>query len=149
MCIYILHKAKKHKAKKMAEKTTNKLLDIKTPCLMLFSAKRNSGKSHAITWLIYRLCRRFQHIIVMTGTAFNGHYEKYLPKESIIPTFDENKINQIFERQKKILSEKKKKPENILLILDDIVSNTTFKSAVFQRIACEGRHYLSGFFQYF
>ena len=123
----------------MSEK---KILNIKTPCLMLFSAKRNSGKSHSITWLLYRLCRRFQHIIVMSSTAFNGHYAQYLPKECIFPNFDEDKINQLFERQKKILSEQKNKPENILLILDDVVSQTTFKSSVFQRIACEGRHYL-------
>ena len=124
------------------EQTKTKLLEIKTPCLMLFSAKRNSGKSHAITWLLYRLCRRFSHIIIMTSTAFNGHYEKFLTKQCIIPFFDEDKINQLFDRQKKLLSDKKRKPEHILLVLDDIVSNTTFKSPIFQRIACEGRHYL-------
>lgn len=130
----------------MAAATEKKILKLKSPALILFSAKRNSGKSHLITWLLYNKCREFNHIYVMSPTAFNGFYQKYLENEHIIPTFDESFIDKIFARQAKMLDaatkDKSKKKEKILLILDDCLSSSNFKSPTFQRIAAEGRHYL-------
>ena len=121
---------------------TKKILTLKSPSLFIFSARRNSGKSHLITFLLYNKVKEFNHVFVMCPTSFNGHYQKYLNKSSIISNFDEEIINKLFDRQKQMLADKTKRKEKILLILDDCLSSSTFKSPTFQRIAAEGRHYL-------
>ena len=90
----------------MSEKKT---LTLKSPSLFIFSARRNSGKSHLITYLMYCKAREFNHVFVMAPTSFNGHYQKFLNKNSIINNFDENIINKLFDRQKAMLADKKQK----------------------------------------
>jgi hypothetical protein len=112
-------------------------LNMEGPNLTIFSAKRNSGKTHLLTYMIYRCARSFNDVIIMTPTAFNGHYKKFT--DNVVPRFDEDLLVHIMERQAELT--KQKKVNKILLVLDDCVSAANFASQVFEQIATQGRHY--------
>jgi hypothetical protein len=112
-----------------------------SPDLSIFSARRNSGKTHLITHMLSRVvaCRRYGLIIVMCPTSFNQHYQKYT--KNIVPNFDERVIEQVIAKQRAAL-EGKGKRIHVLLVLDDCVGHTQFKNPVFELLASQGRHYL-------
>lgn len=67
------------------------------PNLCVFSARRNSGKTHLMTYMIYKCAREYDEIIIITPTAFNGHYSKF--SQNVYGVFDESMIKYIIKRQ--------------------------------------------------
>jgi hypothetical protein len=108
------------------------------PNLCVFSARRNSGKTHLMTYMIYKCAREYNEVIIITPTAFNGHYKKI--SQNVYGVFDENMIKYIIKRQAANL--KIGKRNKVLLILDDCLSKANFGSKIFELIATQGRHYL-------
>lgn len=110
---------------------------MENPNLTIFSAKRNSGKTHLLTYMIYKCARQYNNVIIMTPTAFNGHYTAFTA--NVVPRFDEELLTHILDQQALYATQKKK--NSLLLVLDDCVSAANFGSKVFERIATQGRHY--------
>jgi hypothetical protein len=110
-----------------------------SPDLSIFSARRNSGKTHLITHLLSRAVasNRYNMIMIMCPTSFNGHYQQYTNK--IIPGFSEKVINNVIKKQRKILEAGEHR--HVLLVLDDCVGHSQFKSPQFELLASQGRHY--------
>ena len=107
------------------------------PTFSIFSAKRRSGKTHLITYLMYSFHKLYQNIIIINPTAFNGFYRKYT--NNIIENFNDDVIEKLMKRQKALT--RKGVRNHVLLILDDCLSKANFNSQVFLQMATQGRHY--------
>jgi hypothetical protein len=113
-------------------------LNIRTPNLTVFAARRNSGKTHMMTWLLYQMKHLFDYILIINPTSFNGHWGSIC--NNIIQEFDEDILTKIMDKQAELLN--KNKPVNrVLVVLDDCMSFAQFGSKVFERLASQGRHY--------
>ena len=107
------------------------------PTFCVFSASRRSGKTHLMTFLIYKFARIFDNIIIINPTSFNGHWTKYT--SNIIERFDEDLITKLMKRQAQLT--RKGIKNHVLLLLDDCLSKANFNSKIFEQLACQGRHY--------
>ncbi len=122
---------------------TSNIKEFNTPLTMvhpnfaIYSAKRNSGKSHLMKWMIYNVARSYNEIIIICPTSFNGDYTQIT--NNIYGTFDEGLIKHIIKKQTDL--RKKGKAHRLLLVLDDCLSKANFNSRVFEQIATQGRHY--------
>jgi hypothetical protein len=128
-------------------------LFIQTPNLTVFSARRNSGKTHFMTYLLYQMKHLFDYILIINPTAMNGHWPTYT--SNIIEEFDEGIITQIMDKQQDIvrkyqekmkiynqLPATKKARTAVPKLLDDCMGDAEFGSNVFERLAPRGRHYM-------
>lgn len=134
-------------------------LFIQTPNLTVFSARRNSGKTHFMTYLLYQMKHLFDYILLINPTAMNGHWVDYMG--NIVEEFDEGIITEIMDKQQEIvriyrqkmkiyekLSAAKRertavpKCNRVLIMLDDCMGDAEFGSKVFERLASRGRHYM-------
>jgi len=134
-------------------------LFIQTPNLTVFSARRNSGKTHFMTYLLYQMKHLFDYILIINPTAMNGHWPTYT--SNIIEEFDEGIITQIMDKQQDIVRKYQEnmkiynklpatkkaqttvpKCNKVLIIMDDCLGDTQFSSRVFERLASRGRHYM-------
>jgi len=118
-------------------KEFNEPLTMDHPNLAIFSAKRNSGKSHLMKWMIYNVASCYNEIIIICPTSFNGDYTKITT--NLYGTFDEGMIKHIIKKQ--AFMRKKGVNHRVLLVLDDCLSKANFNSKVFEQIATQGRHY--------
>jgi hypothetical protein len=109
------------------------------PNLTIFSAKRNSGKSYLIRYMLYKAAQDYNDVIVMCPTSFHSDYPKFIHKSRLIPRYDEDLLQHIIKRQAAIT--KTNKINKVLVILDDCISKANFKSNIFELIATQGRHY--------
>jgi hypothetical protein len=107
------------------------------PTFAIFSAKRRSGKTHMITYLMYSFHALYQNVVIINPTAFNGFYKQYT--NNIVENFDDKLIEQLMRRQKELTRLGKR--NHVLLILDDCLSMANFNSPVFLQMATQGRHY--------
>jgi hypothetical protein len=116
-------------------------LEIRTPHLAAFIARRNSGKSHLMRYLLRELsaAARFSWIIVVTPTAFTGEWADIVGPESVRESWDEAEIGRLLEHQK--LCREKGKANPGLLILDDCLGSVHFSSPLLVRLASTGRHF--------
>ena len=76
-------------------------LFIQTPNLTVFSARRNSGKTHFMTYLLFQMKHLFDYILLINPTAMNGHWTEYM--NNIIEEFDEGIITDIMDKQQEIV----------------------------------------------
>jgi hypothetical protein len=113
--------------------------EMKNPNLTIFTAKRNSGKSHMIKYMLYKASKDYNDVIVMCPTTFHSDYPKFMDKTRLIPRYDEDLLQHIIKRQASIT--KAKRINKVLVILDDCISKANFKSNIFELIATQGRHY--------
>lgn len=88
-------------------------------------SKRRGGKSFLTRDLVrnhFYKKRKVANILVISETGlFNDDY-KWLPKTRITKSFNEDLINEILDRQKKLIENDKKGHNELLLILDDVVN---------------------------
>jgi hypothetical protein len=112
-------------------------LYIQIPNLTVFAARRNSGKTHMMTHLLYQMKHLFDYILIINPTSFNGHWTGI--SNNVLPEFDEEIITTIMDKQAALI--KKGKTNKALIILDDCMSDAHFGSKVFERLASRGRHY--------
>lgn len=101
-------------------------IDINCPFVMLISSKRNSGKSVLLLNLLVKedlLFQKFDTIYVFSPTwKYQNTFDVLdLPTEQVFEEFDEGKIAEIIE-------ENKEEKQDILIVLDDCISQKGFKS---------------------
>lgn len=105
-------------------------------------AKRKSGKSVLLKHLVECERNEFYKIWVICPTeSVNGFYSDIVPKECIFDEYNEEWVESLIQNMTKYHQDKNKKPKNVLLILDDCVSDVRLASSKsFSKIFTRGRH---------
>ena len=117
---------------------------------VIITAKRRSGKTTMLHKIIYPLRKRFDEVYLFSLTAdlMDKSEFSYIPEENKILGVDEEKLQEIFDKQKEILQRNNKIEDkryhtknNILILLDDVISdNKTRSSKILGRVFSAGRH---------
>ena len=130
---------------KSSEKQNNHT--IKTPHLAVFIARRNSGKSYVMRYLLNILAKahRFNCVYVVSPTKHNGEWTSIVGDDYVFDNFDEDFIQGMLDAQalhkREMTEDKRIKANPILLILDDCLGSTSFHQQLFTKLATTGRHY--------
>ena len=106
-------------------------------------AKRNSGKSCLLKYLVDSERHKFNKIFVICPTEkINRFYSDIVDDECIYDTYEEKFVDKLINKMTEINSNKSNKErKNILLILDDIVSDHNFhQSPTLKKLFIRGRH---------
>ena len=90
---------------------------------ILICAKRNSGKSQLLRYLVRCEINEFDKIFVISPTeCVNAFYSGITSKECIFDEYNDDWMMKLIGKMTEITSEKKKK--KVLIILDDCVADT-------------------------
>jgi len=113
---------------------------FQTPCTILIVAKRFSGKSHLLKWIIYNLIKagRFDGGMIFSQTASTSNEYDFIPEDYIHDTFDPEVLEKLFEKQKESYSKGKK--SQIFVILDDYIGSLNINTPIIKTICSVGRH---------
>jgi hypothetical protein len=106
-------------------------------------AKRNSGKSVLLKHLVEAEKHKFARVYVICPTEkINRFYSDIVDDECIFDSYDEKWVDKLINKMTEINSNKPtKERKNVLLILDDLVSDHNFhQSPSFKKIIIRGRH---------
>jgi hypothetical protein len=116
-------------------------LTLDTPHLAAFIARRNSGKSHLMKYLLHALTKgqKFAWVLVVTPTAFTGEWSEIVGEANVREAWNETEIEKILNHQ--AACREKGKPNPGLLILDDCLGSVHFNSPICLRLASTGRHF--------
>ena len=110
---------------------------------VLAVAKRKSGKSQLIRYLILLNKHLFNKIFLICPTeCVNSFYSDILEKRNIRTSYDDDFIKNLIDTMTRANSNQPKdKRQNVLLILDDCISDATIKtSKPFELLFTRGRH---------
>ena len=113
---------------------------IKIPTSIAVASKRNTGKTFLISVLIRELLERkaVDMVLIMSQTQHVNDDYKFLPPR-LRQAFSEDVIKKLMDSQGKV---PKKQREQILLVLDDVLSDREAeKSRFIKRLYTLGRHY--------
>lgn len=116
---------------------------ITEPALLLFFAKRNSGKTTAIKDILIRnrLRGNFTSVIAVCPTDFEKSYVTSSAADIVLSEYREIIIERLLDNCKRYIQTHGKKPK-IALVLDDCLEEVNWTSdKVIQSIATTGRHY--------
>ena len=121
--------------------------------LILLQGKRRSGKSKILDHILNEISEqhKFDDVFLFSGTAgVQDEYWKFVPKENIHDTIDNEFINNLYEDRVKILEKYRKNshnwdyPPNALIIFDDLLTDSKGKSIFYSRAVNKlffaGRH---------
>jgi len=106
-----------------------------------FIARRNSGKSYLLRYLLSLEIDKFKKVFCCCPTeAVNHFYSKFIPENQIMDKYDDawcgKLINKLTEHTKTT-----NKKSYVLLILDDCISDANFhNSPNLEKILTRGRH---------
>ena len=117
-------------------------IDIKNKLISLI-AKRNSGKSYLLRYLVKIQKHEFNKIFIICPTeTLNDFYKNITDKENVFSEYNETWMQTLIEKMTNINSKlDKMKRKNVLVILDDLVADVNFASCKSLRIlAIRGRH---------
>ena len=106
-------------------------------------AKRNSGKSCLLKYLVQAEIHKFNKVYVICPTEkINRFYSDIVDDECIFDNYDEKWVDKLINKMTLINSNKpQKERKNVLLILDDIVSDHNFhQSPTLKKLFIRGRH---------
>ena len=111
--------------------------------IICFCAKRNSGKSQLLRYLVTCSKNRFSKIFAICPTeSVNHFYSDLIPASNIFPQYKEEWVESLISKMTEINSGKNdKEAKHILLILDDCCSDSNFhQSKTLKKLATRGRH---------
>ena len=96
--------------------------------IICFTAKRNSGKSQLLRYLLLKSKHLFKKIFVVCPTEpVNRFYSDLIPKENIYDQYSEEWTESLIKKMTEINANKsEKEKKHILLILDDCASDSNF-----------------------
>ena len=117
--------------------------DIKNKTVVL-CAKRNSGKSQLMRYIILKSKHYFKKIFVICPTEqINHFYQGLIKDENIFDAYNEQWVENLMKRMAKENDGKTdKEASHVLLILDDCCSDTNFhQSKTLKQLFTKGRHY--------
>ena len=106
-------------------------------------AKRNSGKSELLRYLVRANHNKFKKIFVICPTEkINNFYKNIVPANCVYEEWDDDWIEDLIDNLSKVNAGKTNSNANhILLILDDCCSDTNFHSSgSFKKLFTRGRH---------
>ena len=104
--------------------------------------KRKSGKSRLLRYLVTCEQDSFKKIFVICPTEqVNKFYSQLVPEDCIFDNYDNDWMNKLINKMTEIKSNNSKDKSNVLIILDDCVSDTNFHQCSTLNILCtRGRH---------
>lgn len=113
---------------------------------VIFNGSRRTGKSQLIHALARHNRPLFREVYVFTNTKASGEYFRYIPIKRVYEGFKGDVLLQIINRQKRLRMAQTRGElvdENIdiLVILDDCISDGLRFQKEFNRVFWEGRHY--------
>ena len=101
-------------------------------------AKRNSGKSELVKYLVKQEMNAFDKIFVFSSTEpMNKFYQKYIPKNNIFSEFSEQWLERLYKRMTELKDQDKN--YNVLIIFDD-VNDDLHESKMIKKLYSTGRH---------
>ncbi len=108
-----------------------------------FVAKRNSGKSVLLKYLVEHEKDQFDKIMVICPTeSINRFYSNIVDEKCIFDDYDENWTEKLIQSLTKTNADTKpEERKKVLLIFDDILSDVDFHSSpAMKKIFTRGRH---------
>ena len=118
-------------------------IDLKNKLISLI-AKRNSGKSYLLRYMVKIQKHDFDKIFIICPTnIINDFYKNITEKDNIFNEYNELWMESLIKNMTDINSrlEHEKKRKNVLLILDDLVADIRFASCKsLKLLAIMGRH---------
>ena len=113
---------------------------------VIFNGSRRTGKSNLVHAFARHNRPLFREVYVFTNTKASGEYFRYIPINRVYTGFREDILIQIINRQVKLRKAQTRgelQDENIdiLVIIDDCISNNLRFQHEFNRVFWEGRHY--------
>lgn len=110
----------------------------------LLLGKRNSGKSQMLRYLLQKFKSKISKTFVICPTEeVNNFYSDIVPVENIFPQYNEEWVKALISKTTKQMKNKKEgeSPKQVVLILDDCIADTNFKSSETLKILfARGRH---------
>ena len=106
--------------------------------------KRGSGKSQMLRYIIMCNLNKFDKIFLICPTeGLNGFYNDIIDKKCIFDKYDEEWINKLIGKMTTMNKGKtKENAKRVLLILDDVTSDTNFHQSETLKILFQrGRHF--------
>ena len=121
---------------------------IKDEATVVFFAKRRTGKSFALRWILEAKKASYPFLLVFTNTKMNNFWQQYIPDKFVHEGYQPQVLAKLLERQKKLVKKMEEDPELakkvnpfVALILDDCISQKEIKTCPFlRRVFTEGRH---------
>ena len=93
-------------------------------------AKRNSGKSVLLKYLVQEEIQYFKKIFVICPTKFNGFYDDWIESNCIFENYDEEWVEKLIFKMSNLNKGKNNDTaDHVLLILDDCFSDTKFHAS--------------------
>jgi hypothetical protein len=114
---------------------------------VLIYGQRRSGKSTWMTWLLYCLQYRFDHVVCFCSTGFENYFQQFMNPKLCFNEYREEVLQKVLDRQSNDiaikLSNDKHKVPSVLVILDDVLQHETeFRQSVALRtLFTAGRHF--------
>lgn len=119
-------------------------LDLKDKTILLV-ARRGSGKSELIKYLIQEYENLFETTIVISTTDFSGFYKSVVAEKNISLEYKDEIIEKLLNKLERVNKNKNQKSHDfkrVLLILDDVISDTRLAhSKSLEKVYTKGRHY--------
>lgn len=133
---------------KFGEFDITKELSDKKNFSMTITSKRRTGKSVLLKDLCHKMKNWYSQVFLFSMTSdLQPELYDFIPNKNIFNSFNEAKIEEIWNRQEKLITSMKTlevsdaEMPHILLIFDDVISDPRVKkSEIFNRIAVAGRH---------
>lgn len=119
---------------------------VKPGYTVIFNGSRRTGKSQLIHALSRHLRPLFREVYVFTNTKASGEYFRFIPITRVYEGFKPEILEQIISRQKSLRKAQTRgelQDENvdILVIIDDCISDNLKFQRRFNQVFWEGRHY--------
>ena len=111
--------------------------------ILAFCAKRASGKSRLLRYLVINSKHLFSKIFIICPTeCVNSFYKELVPADNIFSTYSESWMESIITKMTEVNSGKSdEEAKHILIILDDVASDHNFhQSKSLKKLATRGRH---------
>jgi len=121
------------------------LLYFKPECVPdSFSAilygQRRTGKTTWLTWFLYCMQGKVDHVVCFSSTNFTGHYGQYMNPDLCYDSFNEDVLQKVLDIQAATPAGQRKR---VLVILDDVLDQESElrKSTSLKALFTMGRHY--------
>ena len=111
--------------------------------VICFTAKRNSGKSQLLRYMLLQTKKQFSKIFVICPTeCINKFYSDIIPPENVFDQYSEEWVEALIKKMSEVNAGKTNKEKKYVeLILDDCCSDSNFhQSKSLKKLFTRGRH---------
>ena len=111
--------------------------------VICFTAKRNSGKSQLLRYMLLQTKKQFSKIFVICPTEqINKFYSDIIPPENVFDQYSEEWVEALIKKMSEVNAGKTNKEKKYVeLILDDCCSDSNFhQSKSLKKLFTRGRH---------